>query len=367
MRPENVAGGDLVGGDRPSRSIEIDRSHGGAAPANTLDFSASLNPVGMPGGALEAYYRAAAQITSYPPPYSHRLESALAKWVSVPCANVIAANGSAQLIYLIARVFRPLRPYILIPTFSEIANALISVDCPPLPIRLRAERNFAADLAEISAALESGADAIFLGRPNSPTGGVISREMLDEIIALCARSGALCVIDEAFIDLAEEQSLVSAAAGNPRMIVLRSLTKAFAIPGLRLGFAVMSEFLAANLRRALEPWAVNSAAEAVAMACLDCADDHLRRSRGLIANERGFLTGALARQRRFRLFPSAANFLMFQAFEERSAGEFGAHMLAHGVAVRDLASLPGCGPGFYRIAIRPRSENEKLLEALARW
>jgi threonine-phosphate decarboxylase len=348
--------------------IVFDRHHGGADPSSTLvDFSVNTNPFGAPPAVLEAYHRAVATIGAYPEPYAAALTAAIADHLGVAPANVLAGNGATQLFYLIARVLRPLRPLIVIPTFSEIANSLLTMAVAPSPVRLRPERRFQFDLDDIVSALSAGADALYLGRPNSPTGSTIDLGMVSAIARRCAELRCWFVIDEAFIDFADDP--VSAAALVKELewiIVVRSMTKLYGIPGLRLGYLLARAGVAVELARALEPWSVSGPAAAVGIACLAQPESWRAAIRDVIRGERAFLAQQLAALPGFSVYPSAANFLMF---ETRTGGPCGfvSHMQARGIAVRDLAALPGAGPGFYRVAVRSRPDNLRLLEAARSW
>ena len=343
--------------------VAIDRAHGGATPAGVIDFSISINPLGPPAGAKAAYEKAWPQVTAYPAAKSAALEERLAVWLGVSSANVVAGNGTTQLIYLLARVLEPARPFVVIPTFSEIANALAGEGLPPEPILLNAQSKFRLDPGQIDDALAEHAGAIFLGRPNSPTGTMASIAEVGEIAARCASRGCWCVVDEAFIDFVDPpESAVQLAAENPRVIVLRSLTKSFAIPGLRLGCVVAPSEVAEALRDAIEPWSVNVAAEFVGLACLEHAEDYLRRTREVVATERRYLVKELNNAAGVNAYPSVANFLMLAVGAEPAPGEFARRMLDHGIAIRDLRTLPGCGPGQYRIGIRNHADNERLVQ-----
>jgi threonine-phosphate decarboxylase len=349
------------------RAIAIDRIHGGNAEG-LLDFSASLNPLGPPPEALDAYQGTSARIASYPPPHPRNLERKFAEWIGVEPERVIAGNGSVHLIYLLVRVLRATKPYVVVPTFSEIANALAVASTPAHPIQLTAASGFAIGIAPIAGALRSGADAIWLGRPNSPTGTIVEEKLALEIGGRCLIRDAWCIFDEAFIDLAGgAESLAPRLERNPRAIVLRSLTKSFAIPGIRLGFAVAHPELVVRMREAIEPWSVNAAAEAVAHACLELAPDYLKRARTVVENERAYIQRELSSIAGLRVIPSAANFMMIEVARELSNGAFAAHLAEHKIAIRDLARLPGCGPGMYRIAVRAHPDNERLVAAARLW
>ncbi len=348
--------------------IALDRAHGGNAPDGCLDFSTSLNPLGPPPEAIQAYHEAVTRVSQYPSSYPRRLEARIAGWLGVAPDTVIAANGSTQLIYLVARVLRLKSPFVVIPSFSEIANALIGAGSRPFPIATRAEENFRFEYAALRDALEADADAVFIGRPNSPTGTLLGLDDTAAAARECDRRGAWCVLDEAFIEFADDPRSAAMLAGSiPKLVVLRSLTKIFAIPGLRLGYLVGPADLVGKLREAIEPWSVNAIAEHVALACLDVAGRFIARARQNVAEERHRLERELGRLRTLRVFPSSANFLMFAVRDEQSRGQFGRYMLNQGIAIRDLSGLPGCGVGLYRIGVRSRPDNDRLMVAAARY
>jgi threonine-phosphate decarboxylase len=367
-------------------AIAIDRKHGGAAERGTIDFSASINPLGPPPGAVAEYHRAVESLSRYPDPFPFALAKEVARWVGVAADQVLVGNGSTQLIHLLARAMEWRRPVVVTPTFSEIANALIvnghnarkaagaaplelarrdeiAVGYGPLAIELSPSRGFELRIEDVTIALENGADAIFIGRPNSPTGSMLTFETATAIALECARCNADCVFDEAFIDFADNaRSMIDLIDRAPNVTVLRSLTKIFAIPGLRLGFAVSAASTNARLREMIEPWSVNAVAERVGLACLDGAAEFIARTRELIAAERDSVLSGLGQNPNLRVFPSAANFLMIAA-RETGGKSFGEFMMRRGIVVRDLKSLPGAGAGLYRIGIRNHDDNRRLVAA----
>jgi len=337
--------------------------HGGADSRALIDFSVSTNPFGPPPAALDAYHRAAEAIGSYPEPYAATLTAAIAASLGVAPANVLAGNGSTQLIYLIARVLRPLRPVVVIPTFSEIANSLLTLPATAVPVLLRRDHRFRLEMDAIDEALAGGADALFLGRPNSPTGICIDVAQMTAIVRRCSTRGCWCVVDEAFIDFADDPaSAVALIHQHGRLIVLRSMTKLYAVPGLRLGYLVAAEGVVANLAHALEPWSVSAPSAAVGIACLAQPDSWRSRIRTALRREREHLEDGLAAISGCDVFPSNANFLTFAV--PLGASPFAEHMRANEIVVRDLAALPGAGPGLYRIGVHSRTDNDRLLEAV---
>ncbi|HXN85517.1 MAG TPA: aminotransferase class I/II-fold pyridoxal phosphate-dependent enzyme, partial [Candidatus Binataceae bacterium] len=333
-----------------------------------LDFSVSINPLGPPSEALDAYHRAVSQIGKYPAPYASALEEKIADSLRIDPECVLAGNGTTQLIFLIARVVKLRAPHVVIPTFSEISNALIAASSMPRAIELDTARDFTFESRAIRTAIESGADAIFVGRPNSPTGTSLTFEEAVEIGQEASRRGVWCVLDEAFLEFAaDDRSMATLAARDPRVVVLRSMTKIFAIPGLRLGYVISHPDTIRRLRSAFEPWSVNVVAEQVGLACLKVAQEFIARTRTLIAQKRDRLAIALEQNPQVHVIPSLANFLMLRISDETESGEFARHLLKHRIAIRDLAKLPGAGPGFYRIGLRSVADNNLLLDAAGTW
>jgi threonine-phosphate decarboxylase len=244
--------------------IRIDRVHGGNRSDGVLDFSASINPLGPPRAALDAYHAAVAHIASYPPAYSHHLEAALAGWLGVEPEWVLAGNGSTQLIYLLARVLKPRLPLIVSPTFSELANSLIIEGIEPRALNITSDCNFQLRSEAAIKCLRDGADAIFIGRPNSPTGTILKIDEAAEIATASERHDSWCVLDEAFIDFVQgARSGVEFVEKNRKIIVLRSLTKIFAIPGCGLDALSVTRMRSENYGTQLNlgqstPWPIMS-------------------------------------------------------------------------------------------------------------
>jgi threonine-phosphate decarboxylase len=345
----------------------MDRTHGGAVPDGVIDFSASINPLGLPRQALEEYHAAATVISSYPPAYAEKLSARLAEWLGIERRKIIVGNGSTQLIHLFTRVYQVRFPHVAIPTFSEFANAIALSSCTPYALELKREHTFMIQLEQVKESLRHGAEAVFVGRPNSPTGSMIPLTEAEEIARECELSRALCVFDEAFIDFADRaESAVSLMRTAPEqarksLVVIGSLTKIFAIPGLRVGFLAGPSAMIEKLRDHFEPWSLNVVAERVALACLEHADEFCRRTREWLVAERAYLREQLSAIAGAQVFPSAANFLMLEIDESARGLSFGEFMLQNGIAVRDLRAMPGCGPGLYRVAVRLREDNARVI------
>lgn len=337
----------------------------GIPPDRLVDFSASINPLGLSPRVEEALRAALVSVVHYPDPAASALSEALAAHHDLLREQVLPASGSTELIYLLARALVPRRALVLHPAFSEYEAALRPVGAEIEHAVLDPALGFAPELTSLLPRLV-GQDLLVLANPNNPAGCLIPKPELLALVAAAERAGAIVVVDEAFIDFVEEASLKKELAEFPHLLLLRSLTKFFALPGLRLGYALGSPEILARLLPWAAPWRVNSLAEAGGIAAL--ADrEYQERSRLLIPRWREELAGELEALGAFRVVPGVANYLLARiASADLAAPRLTAELLREGVAIRDCSSFCGLGPAFVRLAVRPPAERRVLLEALAR-
>jgi threonine-phosphate decarboxylase len=174
------------------------------------------------------------------------------------------------------------------------------------------------------------------------------------------------VIDEAFIDFVEGESVKQLIRDNPYLIILRSLTKYYALPGLRLGYLLAHSRTVAQFAAYLEPWSVNGPAQKVALACLADRSFGVKTERWL-HRERNFLARALSPLNRFQPYPSSANFLLVRITNNARAVELRSFLLHKKILIRNCNSFAGLGSDHFRVAVRQRKDNRLLLEALREW
>lgn len=323
-----------------------------------IDFSANINPLGPPPGVWADLQAALPKIVHYPCPEARELKEKLAAYLDVPGDRLVLGNGGAELIFLLTSFLAPRRVVVPAPAFGEYGRGLRQT--PVVPVPLAAAQGFRLDPKALAGLLEPG-DLLFTGNPNNPTGVLTPKKVVLELASLAAERGALLAVDEAFMDfVADSQSVVREAADHPALVVVGSLTKVFAIPGLRLGYLVGRRELARPLEEALPPWRVNTLAQAAGIAAL--ADGgHLAATRELVAREREFLAENF-RRLGFQVFPGAANFLLVNGHPVGVSGEALQEFLGpRGVLVRLCHSFANLDEYYFRIAVRRRPDNEKLV------
>jgi histidinol-phosphate aminotransferase len=327
----------------------------GLHPAEVVDFSTNINAYGPSPAVRDAVART--PLDRYPDHEALALRAALAEYLGVSPQRILAANGSSELIWLAALAF--LRPHdrvlVLGPTFAEYARMAALMDARLRTRLAREENDFALSLPEVSDDLDRWQPRlIFLCNPNNPTGTILDPHAIADWAF--AHPHTLFIVDESYRAFAS--ALGSAADFTcDNVLVLRSMTKDFALAGLRLGYAVGAEELIASLARVRPPWSVNALAQAAGVAALHDRE-HLARSLELLAAAKGELMAALTALG-MRVLPSAAPFFLVRVGDGAAVR---LALLRQGILVRDCASF-GL-PEFIRICPRRPEENARLVAAL---
>jgi threonine-phosphate decarboxylase len=369
----------------------------GLGDAPLLDFSASLNPFGPPPASIQAAREALGQVDRYPEPGAPRLTERLADFHGIPADRVIVGAGATELIGLIAQSLRevlafhaqalgdPSRPlsHLVDPTYGEYRRVSALNE-------MRAQVWGEHVLGWTQDDLPTGAAGIFwTGNPNNPTGRAWDRPVLEEFVDHTL--GLLTIVDESFLPFFPDEadrSLINSAARRDNLLVIRSLTKLYGFPGLRVGYAVTSPDMVTRLRQYQDPWTVTAPAEAAAMAAIDDAD-YRERSVDLIARESVRMIDRLweipglrpAWPDRVRPFgaPPMPNFALVSLTQtDWDSIQLQEALARRGILVRECSDQPGLevgalltGPGqlvatrgHIRVAVRLPEENDRLLAAL---
>ncbi len=325
-----------------------------------LDYSANINPLGFPPGLAGAVQEAMGEIVHYPDRRCAALREALAAYHGLTPEEILVGNGSTELIYLAARALNPRRGLIVTPAFSEYEHALTAAGVPAAFYPTGEAHNFT--LHEVPE--PQAGDLVLVAHPASPSGVLLAPDLFLAAASRVEAAGAYLLLDEAFVDFVEAASMKTYLRRFPRLLILRSFTKFFGIPGMRLGCVLGAPELIGRLAAAQEPWSVNTMAQVMGRACL--ADvEYMRQSRALIAGEREFLLQGLRALPGLAPFPSVVNYLLVKLTRPgASAARLQRRMLAHRIVIRDASNFRGLDERFFRIAVRSREENVRLLKAL---
>ncbi len=348
-----LAGSDVASETLSTAGIGALRRHGDRdVQPGDADHAVNVLAGGPPDWLAAALRGALQQDASRYPDESAAL-AALAALHDRDPEEIVPTNGAAEALWLLPAALRPTLAACVHPGFTETEAALHAHGVPAIRVLREQGRGFALD----PAAVPPGADLVVVGNPASPTG------TLDPASALLAlrRPGRVVVVDEAFMDLVPGQPATLVGDRLHDVIVVRSITKALAIPGLRAGYAVASAPLARRLRDVRPPWSAN----ALALAALTAAagrPDALAAIAQRASAEREDLERRLAGVAAVRTWPSAANFCLLEVADGPATV---AALRERRIAVRSAASFPGLGPGHLRVTARAPQENERLVAALA--
>ncbi len=332
----------------------------GLPASEIIDFSANINPLGPPAWLRPIINSSINSLVHYPDPDSAELVKTAARHYGATANEVLAGNGSTELLYLLARALKPGRAVIPVPSYVDYARAARVAEVPVATVLLREEKGFALDAAELRAILREG-DMVIIGRPNNPTGLSCDGNAL-RTLAL-AHPKTSFVIDEAFGGfVAGFDSLTQRRPANA--IVLLSLTKLYAIPGLRLGCAIASADTAALVREIQPPWSVNTLAQAVGATALEDRE-YVSATQEYIRLQREHLREELLRIPGLTAYAGEANFLLVRL--ERAdvdAPELARRTIRKGIAIRVCDNFAGLDGRFFRVAVRTAEQNDRLCAAL---
>ncbi|EPY5259509.1 threonine-phosphate decarboxylase CobD [Klebsiella variicola] len=336
----------------------------GIAPGELLDFSANINPLGMPTSLRQAIVDNPGCAERYPDVEYQQLHQALAAHHQLPAAHILAGNGETESIFTLVHGLKPRRAMIVIPGFAEYRRALQTVDCELVEYALRECDGWQLTDAILDA-LTPALDCLFLCTPNNPTGLLPERGLLEAIAQRCRALNISLILDEAFLDFIPDQpGFIPLLAQHPHVWVLRSLTKFYAIPGLRLGYLLNADAQAvARLRERQMPWSINAYAALAGEIILQ--DRAYQRATWQWLQEEGArFYSRLKEITGLTVWPGRANYLFLRC--DRQGLDLQYALLRQHVLIRSCANYPGLDSRYFRVAIRSASENDQLLAALQR-
>jgi threonine-phosphate decarboxylase len=352
----------------------------GMCEADIIDFSASINPLGVPRSVAAEIKRSIGSIVHYPDPEVKQLRSQIAEQLGVDARSIVYGNGSTELIYLVVRTLKPEKVLVPAPTFSEYERAVAMLggtngrgpgakgkgrgirDAEGVRyFLLKKEDWFDIDPSRYIDSMK-GCSMAFLCNPNNPTGRLMNKADVFEIARAAKESKCYLVVDEAFIDFMPDHSVVREVERNPYLIVLRSMTKFYALSGLRLGYGIIPSSVGEAIKRQKEPWTVNTLAQkAGAVAIHD--RDYQEKTFSVVAQEKTYLERSFKRLN-MEYVPSAANYYLIKLNHADRAID---DLRRKGILVRGCADFKGLHGSYIRVAVKSRRDNARLIKELSRW
>lgn len=357
MAQAQAHGGDIWGASRkygiPRRQI--------------LDLSASLNPLGPPAGLAEVLAGAMEDICYYPDRQTLELRQALADHLGVRPGNVLPGNGSTSLIRLLSRTLTMRDIIVLAPAFGEFARSLALNGSHFHFYPLSEHNQFRPVTSDLDKIWDRHPSCIILSNPLTPSGGLVETDFLDTLLHQARQRRTWLIIDEAFIDFAPAKARQWAPPlleDNPRLVVLRSLTKFYCLAGLRLGYLLCARQTVGQLAPLGEPWSVNTLAQRAGVFCLE-QKDYADKTRAAVDQWRQEQAARLA-EMGLHLYPSVVNYLLARLpHQGPTAPQVAAFCASRGVLVRDCSNFPVCTDRHLRVAVAAPEDQERLLAVLA--
>lgn len=353
---------------RPKSSIirHIPVIHGGKNPlikSDVIDFSSNITPIGVPKSVKTILKKNLNNIQRYPDFNSSEVISSLTKYTKLDKAYLLVGNGAIEIIYNFCFAFLSKNTKVLIPvpTFQEYETAAKLNDCKVSYFKtINLSENLDLFLSKIP---KQG--CVFLCNPNNPTGKLLSKNQLLLIIKTAKKLSSIVFVDECFIEIVpdSDQSIISYVKKYNNLFVLRSLTKSFGLPGIRIGYAAASKQIIEILQKIKIPWSVNSLAQDAANTVLK-NKLHLKKSNLVIKKELNYLINSLSKLDGFDCYDSSTNFILIKT--KHNSTKLQQKLLKHKILIRDCKNFRGLDNHHIRIAVKSHKDNLKLVRTLER-
>jgi threonine-phosphate decarboxylase len=356
------------GGDIYGLAQEI-----GMPERKVVDFSSSVNPLGVSKKIKAEIRKHLKYLHNYPDPGARRLRKRLAQYHGIDPEMILCGNGSTELIFLVARALKPQNVLVPAPTFSEYERAVRTAGSGEMEyFLLNSESRFAINPDQFISALKGKTisshltpdalrsfDMVFLCNPNNPTGRLLGREDVMEIADAARDLGCYLVVDEAFIDFCPGASAIRDVTNNPYLIVLRTMGNFYSLAGLRVGYGVFPRHVVCKLEEFREPWTMNNLSQRAAVAALR---DRVFREEtfALMQQEKRFLEKSF-RKLGLEFFPSDTNFYLLKM---NSADEVIRTLKTKGILLRDCSNFRGLDSTYLRVAVKSHKDNTMLVGEL---
>jgi threonine-phosphate decarboxylase len=329
--------------------------------SDILDFSSNISPLGASSLVRKTIKNKLDTIPVYPDSESAYLRKDLQLYTGIPFSQIVVGNGATEIIYNFCQAFLSNTTSVLIPipTFGEYESA---VKLSGAKISFFKTMNLEKDIDNFISKIPSNG-CIFICNPNNPTGNLIQKKILQDIIISANKKKTLVFIDECFIELVpdHDESIVKLIKKYSNLFILRSLTKSFALAGLRIGYGIGSKQMISILYKIKIPWNVSGLAQQAASAALSNSF-YLIKAKKIIKNESFYLINCISKLKDFQCNPTSTNFILIKT--KMKSKTLQKKLLEKKILIRDCSTIRGLNDNYIRIAVKTRKENEKLIKAL---
>ena len=332
----------------------------GIPESEVLDFSANINPIGLPDFIREALISSIDGIINYPDPECTALREAISRHDGVPVSRISCGNGGADLLFRLAYGLRPGKVLLPVPAFVEYEEAMTAAGAEMVYYFMGEDLEIHEDILDL---MSEDIDLMIICNPSNPTGILTGRDLLERILDQAGKKGIRLMIDECFLEICEEEehfTMRGCLEENPNLLILKSFTKLYAIPGLRLGYILSGDpELIEKVNRAGQAWPVSHIAQCVGVEALK-SRDYRDRVVETTNEERKYMVGELSRLP-IRLYPGKANYLFFRA---PGVTDLDLRLEQYGIMIRNCSNYVNLGEDYWRVAVKSHQENVRLISAL---
>lgn len=335
---------------------------------DTVLYNSNLNPMGAPESAIKAIKEETASIIRYPNDYYDNLKDAISTYAKCEKDHIILGNSSSDLLHRFISQLKPKKAMLLSPCYSEYENVLKTYDCEVDFFDLKEDENFEFNIAEFVGALDSSYDLIILGNPNNPTSQLISKEDLETMAAVCEELDTFLIIDEMYIEFvhnASQATCIPLVNEYSNIAILRSISKFFAVPGIRLAYAVMNNQTNKSIINIGA--ASNNISTLSAIACIAMLKDteYIMQSNSQIYTERNLIYSAMSTNKNIKLYKPNANFMLAKILKDDvDATAIAEHCKLKGIIIRNCESFRGLDSSYIRFCFMKPEQNDLLVNTI---
>lgn len=327
------------------------------------DFSANINPLGIPSSLINAIRDNIKLIENYPDPEYRDLIDSLSEHLNISKEYIIPGNGATELIFLALSVLNPSTAMVLAPTFGEYERALNKVGVDVSYHNLNVDRGFKVDVDELINDSKN-MDVLVVCNPNNPTGQILKKKEILKLLKGCRKNNTFLFLDEAFIDFLineDEYSALGFLEEYDNLFILRALTKFYAIPGLRLGFGITgNKELMQMMSDSKEPWSINTFADIGGQILVKDAE-YIVKTKEFVKSESMYLYNELTDIDYIKVYRPSVNYVFFRLEKDI---EIVNALLKQGIMIRSCSNYNNLNDKYYRVAVKSRKDNISLINAL---
>jgi threonine-phosphate decarboxylase len=348
--------------------LEIIEKVYGIKKENIVSFADNVNPLGISPKLKETLSDRIEAIMTYPEREYTSLRNAIAKYTAANIEDIIVGNGATELISLFIQIKNPKGALIIGPTYSEYEREIFLGGGSCHYYRLKEENDFRLDIKDLEKELKDNIDLLVICNPNNPTSSAITRTDMVKILDICKQKDIFVMVDETYVEFTEdfqEITSISLAKSYNNIIILRGISKFFAAPGLRLGYAICSNSdLLNEINKRKNPWTINSLA-AIAGEIMFTDTEYIEKTKQLISKERERVCKILLSCPNIKTFTPTANFVLLKILKEDvTSKDLFEKAISKGYMIRDCSTFPFLDSKFVRFCFKAPKHNDALLEIL---